>query len=77
MYQRLHAVVPLIGGVTGFFGGFAAIGNAAIQYKKDNDESQVKSEQFLKDAAKKKLSTVIPVDLGANPDCPAVAQRSI
>jgi hypothetical protein len=43
MYQRLHAVVPLIGGVTGFFGGFAAIGNAAIQYKKDNDEAQVKS----------------------------------
>ena len=67
MCQRLHAVEPLLGGVTGFFGGIAAIGNAAMQYKKDNDESQDKSE---KDAVKKKLGTVIPVDLGVNPSIP-------
>lgn len=66
MNQRFQAMIPVIGGVAGLIGGFSALGSFAMQYQKDN----ISSEQFSRDAVKKKFSTVIPVDLGANPLIP-------
>ena len=70
MNHQSRAIVTLVGGVIGFIGGTAVIGNTVMQYKKDSVESQVKSDQFLKDAVKTKFSTVIPVVLGSNPSIP-------
>ena len=70
MNHKSRAIVNFVGGVTGFIGGIAAIGNTVMQYKKDIIASQMKSEQFMKDAVKSKFRTVIPVVLGANPSIP-------
>lgn len=70
MSRGFRAMIPLVGGLTGFFGGIATIGHAVMQHQKDRVESHVKSEQYMKDVVKMKLSTVIPVDLGGNPLIP-------